>query len=90
MLMQSLTTCVELVVDLVPTQAVVHISMPTTRTSPLFHTQTWTSMTANATLAVETLRTTRMSIKYSIIPYTFQTLVYHTLSEIKVFQKVCN
>lgn len=66
-LMQSSTTCVERVVELVPTQAVVHISMPTTRTSPQFHTQTWTSMMANATLAVETSRTTRMSTKYEMI-----------------------
>lgn len=66
-LMQSSTTCVERVVDLVPTQAVDHISMPTARTSPQFHTHTWTSMMANATPAVETLRTTRISIKYEMI-----------------------
>lgn len=66
-LMQSSTTCVERVVELVPTRAVVHISMPTTRTSPQFHTQTWTSMMANATLAVETSRTTRMSTRYEMI-----------------------
>lgn len=67
MLMPSSTTCVELVVEPVPTQAVVHTSMPTTRISPQFHIQTWTSMMANATLAVETLRTTRMSTKYEMI-----------------------
>lgn len=67
MLMQSSTTCVEQVVEPVPTQVVVHISMPTGRTSPQFLTLTWTSMTANATLAVETLKTTRISIKYEMI-----------------------
>ncbi len=67
MLMQSSTTCVEQVVEPVPTQVVVHILMPTRRTSPQFLTPTWTSMTANATLAVETLRTTRISIKYEMI-----------------------
>ncbi len=78
MLMQSSTTCVEQVVEPVPTQVVVHILMPTRRTSPQFLTLTWTSMMANATLAVETLRTIRISIKYDDImsKCSFQLLIY--------------